>query len=957
MGYPIPIKLLLKNFKSHKSTIIPLGHVKDKCYTMGISGSGKSSILEAMQYALGREISNNEEFFHYTNLKGEDALRYEDHALIELTVVNIGPDFIRAYDENEELRVVLEAFRGKKNKRYVHRANGDIERITLSNLREFGNYNDPLIFVDDTKTSVWSMLKPKQRYSEVAKFMKIEEFESNVNLTKKEFSKAQNILDKAEEDLNLAYIEFKSITEKYNRYFKKKEKEKELKDTELECLKAKLFENIEKFEELQDDMSHASESIENLKMNIEKLRSQINSDENKIIGLKTNIQGQLQKKEELISQRDSLFLEISIFDSRFKLLKNELEAQGKKFPEQDERYIIESRLGEITSSIIEKSLNIAENKKLKAKYEGDLELRRKDKLPLDNDILRLQKSLSDNDIPFEILAKTLDIKKKCEDWRDYLERALGNFRLGLIVEEKNRLKAQELNRRLNTRAFLLYPVSKYAQQSEKSLRSWDDLLSIETSKISVRTVTDFLNLVMSSTYFAETPDEKENYLLKKPRSTIFCKDGFNYRIYSQRKVNLKGLSYYIGKGASERQIKILESQILDIETIIKDLEEELGEEQKHQSDLSTALEFIDLSIKEPDFQGKKEQKRILDEEISELSSDLANPQERIMSIENEISRNKELRASYKDESERTRELFIDLQTRITEISQLFNVTFNKFYIKQDPVLEGLDLSKVEIIETYKDKDYEYKGINSNIISRLKEEERPIEESKLLEYKIKGIEDVLETFKDLPDDIVKIYEDQKLRIESIEKEKEEFSINRLKCQEKFNRAVENLENELKKWEKTVSKKFQEILRDLKLDGVLNFSKIGEGQYELNISVSKIEGGSLLPLERSGFSKGQKRRVSIAFQTAILTQSNSSFFVWDEFDEGLDNYHRELLAKAIQNHLPNKKLIGITPTHPIRGYLEAFDWIIELFLDNNENTQVQMVKFSDKIKREKFITDVF
>ena len=236
-------------------------------------------------------------------------------------------------------------------------------------------------------------------------------------------------------------------------------------------------------------------------------------------------------------------------------------------------------------------------------------------------------------------------------------------------------------------------------------------------------------------------------------------------------------------------------------------------------------------------------------------------------------------------------------------------------------------------------------------------QRPKDNSKTLGFKIQTINEVLKTYKDLPDDIVKKYETQKLKIESIEKEIDDFSNNKLTCQEKFNRAVENLENELRKWERIVSKKFQDILIGLNLDGILTFSKVGEGQYELDISVSKVEGGKPMTLERSGFSKGQRRRVSIAFQTAILTQSDSSFFVWDEFDEGLDNYHRELLAKMIQKHLLNKKLIGITPIHPIKGYLETFDWIIELFLDENENSQVQIIKFSDKIKKEEKKIDAY
>ena len=957
MGYPIPIKLLIKNFKSHKSTIIPLGQVDDKCYTMGISGSGKSSILEAIQYALGKNIDNAEEFFHYTNIKEEDTIHYEDVALIELTVVNTGPDFLHTYNENEELTIVLEAFNGKNNKRYIRRENGTTENITIPNLKQFGNYKDPLIFVDDSKTSIWSMFSPKQRYTEVAKFMKIEEFENNVKLAKKGFKNAEKILDKADDDLNIAYIDFKSIKEKYNRYLTKQEKEKEMQQIKLEHLKAKLFENIEQFQELQGNLNYEAEKIEELVVKRERLRNQIKTDEGKIETIRTNTQGQVNKRNELNSKRNELYVEVTNFDSQYFSIKKELEISIKELPNQGEISEIQNQLKKIKILVAEKSLKIGENKNQRRKYESELELRKRDKLPLNKDITQLQNGLQKNNIPYEILAKTLDIQKGHEDWIDYLEVALGNLRLGILVEEKNRLEAQKINRSLNTNAFLLYPVKKYAKIPNINLRSWNDLLSIETTKIPKNTVIDFLNLIMNSTYFADSPIQKEEYLKIRPRSTIFCRDGFTYRIYSQRKVNFRRLSHYIGKGASERQIKILENNILETENLIKILEDEVVKLRKEQRIKEISLDFIDLSLKEAEMIQKKKDIKKMDETILDLNISLSDPQGKVRDLQIEITRNTELRNTSKEDLVKSKANFTDFQSDTTNVSIAFSTLFNKFYIEHESLLEGVDLSMMQVLETFKDKDYEYKGINGDIISILNDIQRPKDNSKTLGFKIQTINEVLKTYKDLPDDIVKKYETQKLKIESIEKEIDDFSNDKLTCQEKFNRAVENLENELRKWERIVSKKFQDILIGLNLDGILTFSKVGEGQYELDISVSKVEGGKPMTLERSGFSKGQRRRVSIAFQTAILTQSDSSFFVWDEFDEGLDNYHRELLAKMIQKHLHNKKLIGITPIHPIKGYLETFDWIIELFLDENENSQVQIIKFSDKIKKEEKKIDAF
>jgi len=948
----------MKNFKSHKSNEIPLGKVNEKCYVMGISGSGKSSILEAIQYALGKNIDNPEEFFHYSNIKGEDALHYDDVALIELTVKNTGPEYLHAYDEEEEITIILEAFNGKRNKRSIRRSDGTIENITIPDLKEFGDYNDPLIFVDDTKTSIWSMISPRQRYTEVAKFMNIETFENNVNLTKKDFKKAKKTLEKAEEDLNLAIIDFRRIEEKYNRYLEKQEKQKELGHFESEFLKAHAFEKITQFEEIQTLLTEESEKIGETKEKREKLRNQIKSDVSKLETIQNNIQAQRDEKEKLDNERNQLLVEITNYNNELNQVKKEIEQYERKLPVLNDKNELQVQLEKIKKEIEDLSLLIIQFKKEKRQFEEELELRKRDKIPLKQDIIQLQNALDNQNISNDILANTLDITKGFEDWIDLMEISLGSFRRGILVEEKNRLKAQEINRTLNTNALLLYPVRKYARKPHERLRSWEDILYIKNSKIPDETVGDFLNLVMSFTYFAESPIQKENYFNYAPRSTVYCKDGFVYRIYSQRKINLKGLSHFIGKGASERQIKILESQIIERDKVINELGDKVHKLRIEQRIKEYMLKYLDLFLKKDQIAQKEQEKLEIEQKLSELNATLSNPEMRIEALKNEIARNKEVRKEKKQELFETEQNFKQLQNQITKVAEEFKIHLTQLYIQEEFKFKEGGIDENRVLETFKDKDYEFTVINNEIISLIRKEvEMPKKDSISLKHQIQTIKAVLETFKDLPDDIIVQYKEQQSRIKSIQEKKEEFTDNKLKCQDKFKRAVENLENELKRWERTVSKKFQEILIGLKLDGKLNFSRIGEGQYELNIDVSKVEGGKLIPLERSGFSKGQKRRVSIAFQTAILTQSASSFFVWDEFDEGLDNYHRELLAKMILEHLPNKKLIGITPTHPIRGYLETFDLVIELYSDENENSQLHLIKFTDKIKNKEKSLDAF
>ena len=68
-SYPILKQLILQNFRSHKNTIISLGDLSDLCYVTGSSGSGKSHILNVVQYVLGRKIERDYEFFTYEEIE------------------------------------------------------------------------------------------------------------------------------------------------------------------------------------------------------------------------------------------------------------------------------------------------------------------------------------------------------------------------------------------------------------------------------------------------------------------------------------------------------------------------------------------------------------------------------------------------------------------------------------------------------------------------------------------------------------------------------------------------------------------------------------------------------------------------------------------------------------------------------------------------------------------------
>ncbi|MFX1295493.1 MAG: hypothetical protein ACFFD2_11675, partial [Promethearchaeota archaeon] len=207
------------------------------------------------------------------------------------------------------------------------------------------------------------------------------------------------------------------------------------------------------------------------------------------------------------------------------------------------------------------------------------------------------------------------------------------------------------------------------------------------------------------------------------------------------------------------------------------------------------------------------------------------------------------------------------------------------------------------------------------------------------------------FEDVNRSILEEYDNVSKQVENFELHLETYKSEMQSCEDRFDVAVKNLEYELVKWQESVNKEFKAILKGLELDGEMRFDETQgvEGAYELNLYVANQVGGSLDQIEEIRLSKGERRRVSVSFEMAILTQSKSPFLVWDEFDQNLGDDHRELLAKMIIKHLPKRKLIAISPSQLVQEYVRIFPIIITVWKNDDQCSMVSPYRYTAEVKK--------
>lgn len=970
MANVIPIELLLQNFGSHKNTIIPLYQDNDpneRVFVTGSSGKGKSHILEAMQYVLGKKIMSEKEFFHYKEhiIDGKKQKIYQDHAKIEMKILNYGPEYLSKYPKNEVLTIGLEAFRGgtRKHRRYIRLPDGVEKAITLEELKQFGAFDDPLMFIDDQQTDYWIRTSSRDRYEKIAKFMGISTFREDVKRAYNEFDEAEKKLKDEEMELNKAKENLESIIEKYDRFKRKEKILEEISILERDLMLARAFESSYAYEENEHFFYEQFQRKQDLITERESLGHMIISKQSRIENLTNQIASLKEERISLQLERDELVTDIKSYErilneklSLIKKMKLEIPllSDWNLLSDQSEQLI--NDIKSLEAALLSLDKEHQDNKEL-------LELIKKDKIRVDMETTHLISELHKSGIICEFLYEALEFQDDVEEWIDYMETLLSQNKYGIVVNEEHREQAESINRKLQLDTVLLYPRKDFVKIPCPELRNWTHILKVNPQQVREDTIMNLLHLMLSSTYFAVNPDEKENILHKQPRSRIICLDGYQYNTYSQRKFLRGKPTYVIGKGAKEKEIKRIELELDNLDQQIVELRKDLVQKQSEEKSVEYKKEFLEL-IKDKEIISEK-QRRFddIDKKLNLLNNELADPEAQIKQLQENINSDKDKRVRIIKEIEECHKSLETFQIKISNFAQSFYKSLSewneliKYNYKDNGTKSFILPIKEELIGEYLEPDnlgteYKFVGIHEDAKNILDTLNPPKETANILEHVLFEKKASLEGYEDVDQSIVKKYEEVTEAVEKFEHHLKTYEKDIQLYQEKFDNAVHNLENELIKWQDGVNKEFRAILQGLELDGHMEFNHSfeTEGAYELNLLVANAIGGSMDPIENMRFSKGERLRVSIAFEMAILTQSKSPYFVWDEFDQNIGDDHRELLANMIEEHLPDRKLIGISPRQLIKGYIRIFPQIITVWKNDSQCSMITVSRFTEDVKKD-------
>lgn len=937
----IPLKIYLKNFRSHRDSEIDFGEPDWKIFVTGESGSGKTTILFAFQYLFGNDILGYDDFFHQESKTGE----YAKVAQIKLEVFNQNYELNKTY--GLRFSIVLDVKRdGDKIKPEWHIESGaEKTRLYKQDLKQFVDPNDPFTFVPSDTLTTWMKLTPLERYKKVMNLIGVTE-------THKKFDEAR----KRRDETNLTLM-----THKNNLTLLEKELELQKKDYDVYLTSEGLKRRVMVDEQilllaiatkcLNDHVALLDLRGQNL-IRLENLETQASTETRSI----THYQERLTEFDEasgkLVAEKESLEGTLA----KLQDIKGEIQGSYNQFKESTEKVANFPVLEEVDSLLkitnqsyfqITSEVN-AGNERIKV-INRELDKLEKGIWSPDELSERFLELLHKNDIDADFLFKTLNIKPGMEEWIPLIESALGNDRTAIVVKKEEVDIAYKIrNEQMHEyrRPILGIKNTKwYSKGPITDFRNWTDILEITSSSVPPEEIEAILNRKLGSVYFIENRDEKDEIFNKSHFSTIFCLDKFLYLDYKSEAFSVPA-EFCIGKAGAELMKQSLASEKFQLENEIhwkgqklETLSADLGRCQVMRDDWN---EFIKLQEKIKNWETEGTTPESISLQISDL---IRKRDEKVVQIEQPERAKQDINYTISQAQIRLKQIESDkiildsdqnsILAKITETAILYGEKMKEWLL-----IDGSGPADQEIML----ENIEETGVNYTSIKYDNRLAGPVFRGLIpnpepLEIELKNMKTQLEILPKFPLDIAIIYHDSLDKHDFISHEIESTNDQF----DRINKDMADFKNEIddkvSKWYGIINDNFKTIIKDLQLEGDLQFNLDNdeEGMRRIDYSISSRPGAPRRTNMKT-FSDGEKARISMAFLVAVLKERSASFFMWDEFEGKLDDKNRELVGIIINNHIPGKAIV-ISPLALVKQHFHSFQRILYLAKNKDGNSLVK------------------
>lgn len=763
-----PIRLKLRGFLTYKNQIeIDFTKLYDKKVFVisGDTGSGKTSIFDAIQYGLYGEVSRGIDVY---SLRSDYLNENDPYTFVNLTfkvddkiyeIERIPSQFAKKTKENQNIKNSAILYEITNEKRIVAEKIGEvnekIKQIIGLDKNQFskvmllaqGEFQEFLKAKSDDRSKILGDIFKTYEYKEIQERLKNEALEANKNI---------DIIDRRLEDVIYKYDslskninredilvhDFANINKTIKSYQEKNQEEYEILEKNEKDLSKKeklliedrekakiqneniakfkqiakdLAENLskdEKYKKLDQDLKKATygENIKIYYQSFNKAKADLEKEENDLGKLKELFVENSKKLEKIKSDQINFskkeeelnLLKISLNDNK-KLLDNfnEFQIIKDKFLSMEED---EKEIKKIDGNIIQLNNNLKENNDKFIDKSKEINQLKADKLAV-------QESIYKEKNKEESIKNKLDIIKENEE---ILEKISENKKL-IEIKEKEKIKLAE-KQRLYFENQRLIQINKFIDELNESgicpvckEKHQENFSKYQTIEIDIDNVNR--NIVQVSSDI-ETLNSKNN-LYKNSLKEVLEKSEL-----------LKELEI-LGKKLAEKENSLKENQIL-----IENIEEELKKYEVNIKEISAKLEEFQknkcyLEEKNQDFEktkisymANKEKMEEIDPKL--LAEKIAQKQKSIEKISKEIEENKKLYDEIKLKDQ-------ELKINIKNTKELIEKTkADKISYKED--FEKRMLEKFENFaefEKYLDLFDEINAYKDEITSFFKDQERLI----------------------------------------------------------------------------------------------------------------------------------------------------------------------------------------------------------------------------------------